>query len=71
MNKTHLDKKHVSNSRRSFLRKSAIVGGGVATAASMPGQALAEADEVVPSTKTEEGYRMTEHIAEYYKSAKV
>ena len=71
MKKTQADKNHVSNSRRSFLRKSAIVGGGVAGSAGLSGQVLAESEALTPETDTEEGYRMTKHIAEYYKTAKL
>ncbi len=70
MKKTQAMKNHTRSSRRSFLRKSAIVGGGVAGAAALPGQTLAA--ETIPEPETgSDGYRMTEHIAEYYKSAKL
>jgi len=54
--------------RRTFLQKSALVGGGVASAVALPGQALAAEDRPEPQEERD-GYRMTEHIAEYYKSA--
>jgi len=58
------------SSRRSFLRKSALVGGGVASATALPGQVLAAEDIAEPESNSD-NYRMTEHIAEYYKSAKL
>jgi hypothetical protein len=63
-------KNQVRTSRRSFLRKSVIVGGGVAGAAALPVQVLA-AEEIPDPEVKDENYRMTEHIAEYYKSAKL
>jgi hypothetical protein len=63
-------KNQVRTSRRSFLRKSAIVGGGAAGVAALPGQVLAAEEIPEPEVKNED-YRMTEHIAEYYKSAKL
>ena len=71
MKNTQADKNQVSKSRRSFLRKTAVVSGGVAGAAGLSGQVLAETEAPAPATDTDEGYRMTAHIAEYYKTAKL
>jgi len=68
--KTQSTKTQERSSRRSFLRKSALIGGGVASAATLPGQALAAEEVIEPEVKND-NYRMTEHIAEYYKSAKL
>ena len=64
-------KQQVSQSRRRFLRETSISGGAVAVAASVPGVALAErpGDEAGPDKTVQEGYRLTEHILAYYKSA--
>ena len=63
-------KQQVSQSRRKFLRDTSISGGAVAVAASVPGVALAERpDEEPGQNKTEQGYRLTEHILAYYRSA--
>ena len=70
MKKTQPSKTPKHNSRRSFLRKSALIGGGVASAAAMPGQVVAAEAPIEPTVK-DDNYRMTEHIAEYYKSAKL
>jgi hypothetical protein len=70
MKKTPSPKNQERSSRRSFLRKSALIGGGVASAAALPGQVLAAEEIIEPEVKNE-NYRMTEHIAEYYKSAKL
>ncbi|MEW7988354.1 MAG: hypothetical protein ACH255_08105 [Candidatus Thiodiazotropha sp.] len=53
--------------RRAFLRGTASVG--VAVAASLPGLTTASTDESSSeSAKTKKGYRLTPHIAAYYKS---
>ncbi len=70
MKKTQSTKSQDRSSRRSFLRKSAFIGGGVASAAALPGQALAAEELTEPEVKND-NYRMTDHIAEYYKSAKL
>ena len=63
-------KQQVSQSRRKFLRDTSISGGAVAVAASVPCVALAERpDEEAGQKDTEQGYRLTEHILAYYKSA--
>lgn len=57
--------------RRLFLRRSLMIGAGVAGAITLPAQAVASVTEETGSEAKQEGYRMTEHIAEYYKSAEI
>lgn len=54
--------------RRNFLRTSAVAGAGAAIVASSPSSALA-LTEVEQAEKESSGYRVTEHIAAYYKTA--
>ncbi|MEW8097471.1 MAG: hypothetical protein AB2748_16610 [Candidatus Thiodiazotropha endolucinida] len=55
--------------RRAFLRGTASAGVGVAVAASLPGLTTASTDEASSvEAKTKKGYRLTPHIAAYYKS---
>ena len=54
--------------RRKFLRGSLATGAGVAAVAVAPGQAMAEATREEES-KENKGYRLTEHVLAYYKSA--
>ena len=55
--------------RRAFLRNTASAGVGVAVAASLPGLTTASVDETDRETPmTKKGYRLTPHIAAYYKS---
>lgn len=64
------NKSQLRRGRRSFLRNTAVMGGAATGAAVLPGEALATED--IPAIEVrDDGYRMTDHIAEYYKSAKV
>lgn len=63
-NKLSLDHK-----RRRFLRDSAAIGAGVAVAASLPGLVSAEEPaEPAHEADSQKGYRLTPHIAAYYKT---
>jgi hypothetical protein len=62
-------KQQVSQSRRKFLRDAGVTGGVAAIAASAPGVALAENNGDGTEQKPHEGYRLTKHILDYYKSA--
>jgi len=57
-------------SRRQFISSGIVLGAGAITAVAIPNVALA-AQEIpeADSNKKEEGYRLTQHIADYYKSA--
>lgn len=64
-------KQQTSLSRRKFLRNAAVAGGAAAAASAAPGIATAETEATSP-TATEsgrDGYRLTQHIIDYYKSA--
>ena len=61
-------KQPVSNSRRKFLRDAGISSGVAAVAATAPGVALAEPTAADAEAKPDEGYRLTQHILDYYKS---
>ena len=69
------DKPNSQKSRRDFLQKSVMLGAGVATAAALPTQVLASVEETTKVTKArsekEEGYRLTKHISDYYKSTQL
>ena len=62
-------KQQVSQSRREFLRNAGVTGGAAAVAASAPGIAMAEATTEDGNEKPHEGYRLTKHILDYYKTA--
>ncbi len=59
------NKQKVNDGRRDFLRKSVM--GTAAVAAGIP--AVAIASEAPVEAASEEGYRLTKHISEYYKTA--
>jgi hypothetical protein len=62
-------KQKPDSKRRAFLRGTASAGVGVAVAASLPGLSTASTDDASSeSAKTKKGYRLTPHIAAYYKS---
>ena len=54
--------------RRKFLRSSAAAGAGAAIVASTPASALA-LTETEQAEKESKGYRLTEHVSAYYKTA--
>ncbi|WP_164513379.1 twin-arginine translocation signal domain-containing protein [Thiosocius teredinicola] len=63
-------KDKVSQSRREFLRNAGKTGGLAAAAAVAPGAALAGTqDAPTEEPKAKDGYRLTQHILDYYKSA--
>ncbi|WP_299878487.1 hypothetical protein [uncultured Cocleimonas sp.] len=57
-------------SRRQFISGGVVLGAGAITAVAIPGAAMA-AQEIpeAKNTKEDKGYRLTQHIADYYKSA--
>ena len=56
--------------RRAFVTKTAVVGVGVASAAILPGVAVAGTTESkAESKKQQKGYQLTDHVADYYQSA--
>jgi len=58
----------VKINRRQFLSSGAAIGATALAAVAIPNAALA-AEVPVVENKKEEGYRLTQHIADYYKSA--
>lgn len=62
--------KHTNLSRRIFLRGTVLTGAGAAVATAVPGVAVASATDTgsEPDSK-QKGYRLTQHITDYYKTA--
>jgi hypothetical protein len=57
------------NQRRAFLRGSAGAGVGLAVAATLPGLTSASVEETSEErSEVQKGYRLTPHIAAYYKT---
>ena len=63
------DKQSADKGRRNFMRGSAIAGAGAVIAAGCPAAAVASASVADVEATPEEGYRLTQHIKDYYKSA--
>ena len=69
--KQQADKENRHESRRSFLRKGVAVSGGLVGGAALSTEASAAVEAQTEKPASEEGYRLTDHISEYYKSAKL
>ncbi|MBS1269655.1 MAG: hypothetical protein MAG794_00606 [Gammaproteobacteria bacterium] len=63
------DRHHPDVDRRNFLRNSTVTGAGAIVAAAVPDTALAMNFGEEGPAKQDENYRLTKHIADYYKSA--
>ncbi len=55
------------DSRRAFMKKTTLAGAGLAAGAALPGAALA-ATPAAPEKKKQQGYQVTQHVLDYYKS---
>lgn len=55
--------------RREFLRGTVAAGAGAALAAALPATAEAAPETASPAKEEKQGYRLTPHIAAYYKTA--
>lgn len=64
-----VDQTQHNQNRRSFLKKSTLVGAGVVVTTTVPAAALANAADQAPDTEQQKGYHVTQHIIDYYKSA--
>jgi len=62
-------KKDLDKQRREFIKKSTLVGAGLAATAVAPGVANAGVADDKPEGKQQKGYQLTSHVIEYYKSA--
>lgn len=58
------------NSRRSFLRGLAVMGGVTAVAASTGAEGVVATAKAAPAAKPK-GYRVTPHVAKYYDKARI
>lgn len=56
------------SARRKFLRGSLMTGVGVAAAAALPNAVLAAESDSVEKKEEQKGYRLTQHILDYYKT---
>jgi hypothetical protein len=70
-NNNRPEKQLKNKQRREFIKKSTIVGAGVAATAVASTSAIA--GDVTASTKKpgQQGYQLTQHVLDYYKSADI
>lgn len=69
MRKAVLSKTKASSAaRRNFLRGGVAAGAGAAVAAAVPGIALGSQPEPEAAVGKDESYRLTSHIADYYRT---
>ncbi len=62
------DKQLKDQDRREFIKKSTLIGAGVAASTLATTEAIAATDDTVEPAK-KKGYHVTQHILDYYKSA--
>ena len=57
--------------RRDFVKKTILLGVGVAAAAALPETVSASVSENKIDNREQKGYQVTQHVLDYYKSAAV
>ena len=62
------DKQLKDQDRREFIKKSTLIGAGVAASSLATTQVIADSGETIEPTESK-GYRVTQHVLDYYKSA--
>ena len=57
--------------RRQFIKKSTLIGAGVAATSMASTSAIADLDDDSPKNpeQKQKGYQLTQHVLDYYKSA--
>ena len=60
------------NARREFLKTTAAAGAGAVITAVLPGTAVAAPSDRQPASgKPRPGYQVTQHVLDYYRTAKL
>jgi hypothetical protein len=57
--------------RREFIKKSTLVGAGVAATTMASTSAIAEISGETAEKPVQKGYQLTQHVLDYYKSADI
>ena len=57
--------------RREFIKKSTLVGAGVAATTMASTRAIAEVSGDIAAKPVQKGYQLTQHVMDYYKSADI
>ena len=73
-----MEDKHVKNKsqlkdqeRREFIKKSTLIGAGVAAATMASTNAIAQVSGATAEKPRQKGYQLTQHVVDYYKSADI
>ena len=61
--------KSLDENKRDFIKKSVLVGAGVAATTLASAEAVAAVGVDEGKVKKDKGYQLTQHVADYYKSA--
>jgi nitrous oxide reductase len=57
--------------RRDFLKASAVMGAGAATAGLFPGAVAAAPEESAQGEPAQKGYQASQHVLDYYRTARI
>jgi hypothetical protein len=57
--------------RREFIKKSTLIGAGVAATSMATTQAIADVSGESAEPAEQKGYQVTQHVLDYYKSADI
>ena len=57
--------------RREFIKKSTLVGAGIAATAAASTGVIADVETVSSDKPEQKGYQLTQHVLDYYKSADI
>lgn len=57
--------------RREFIKKSTLLGAGVAATTMASTQAIADVSGETAEPAEQKGYQLTQHVLDYYKSADI
>lgn len=57
--------------RREFIKKSTLVGAGVAASTMATTEAIAQVSGEPAERPSQKGYQLTQHVLDYYKSADI
>lgn len=64
-------KQQTDQERRAFIKKSTLVGAGVAATSMASTRAIAEVSGEAAEKPGHKGYQLTQHVVDYYKSADI
>ena len=57
--------------RRAFIKKTTLIGAGVAAGSMATTRAIADSSDTPTEQPGQKGYQLTQHVLDYYKSADI